>query len=313
MQSQVRQETAPTLAAIGARARRIIRSPQFRFGIIILLPTLLFYWFFHYKLILEGFRLSVLRYNIQDPAKSLFVGLGNFESVMKHHLFMKSVGNTLSWSLLSFVIVLPLAMIISISLATLERMRQFYQACIFLPYVVSLLAVALLFKMLLDAEVGQVNRFLRDLGLPTSRFLASTSAALPTLVGVASWKRIGFYVILITAGMLNIPEEIYDAALVDGARGWTRFWKITFPLIARTQMLVGILLAIATLQVFTESFVLTEGGPANATYMYNMLLYNEAFMKLRFGPASAAALLQFIVIFAISMFQLKVLEPKWEY
>jgi ABC-type sugar transport system permease subunit len=106
---------------------------------------------------------------------------------------------------------------------------------------------------------------------------------------------------------------LLDAALVDGAAGWTRFWRVTLPLMAHTLLLITILTAIGSLQEFTAPFVLTAGGPGNATFTYNMFLYNQAFLNMRFGVATAAALLQFAVIIIISVGQLKLLRPKWSY
>jgi ABC-type sugar transport system permease subunit len=179
--------------------------------------------------------------------------------------------------------------------------------------VVSLLAVSLFFLMILDPEVGQLNKLLRVLGLPEPRWLSDTDTALPTLVGIGAWKGWGYYIVLFTAGLLNIPQELYDAALVDGANPWQQFWRVTLPLLAHTMVLVTVLLAIGALQAFTSAYVITAGGPGNATYVYNMLIYSEAFEDLRFGTASAAALFQFVFILAISILQIKLLRPQWSY
>ena len=118
---------------------------------------------------------------------------------------------------------------------------------------------------------------------------------------------------ILTAGILHIPDELYDAALVDGANEWQRFWLITLPLLGHTLLLVMVLLAIGTLQEFTFPFVMTRGGPGDATYVYNMLIYSEAFEDLRFGTATAAALLQFVLILFISLVQIRLLRPRWSY
>jgi ABC-type sugar transport system permease subunit len=193
------------------------------------------------------------------------------------------------------------------------RGRNLYQGLIFLPVVVSLVAVLLLFRMLMDPEVGQFNQVLHLLHLPELRWLSAMETALPTSVAIGVWKGIGGTVIILTAGMLNIPMELYDAAMVDGVNWWSRFWKMTLPLLGHTLLLVTILMAIGALQEFTLPFVLTGGGPGTATYTYNMLLYGEAFTNMRFGIASAAALLQFAVIVLISLGQLKLLRPRWSY
>jgi multiple sugar transport system permease protein len=296
-----------------ATLHKVLRSPQFWFGMTVLVPTFIAYWLFHFGPIVNAFRLAVLKYKILDPSGSRFVGLDNFRIIMDHRWFVISIRNTLVFTIFSFVLVLPPSMFIAVCLSRVTRGRNLYQGLIFVPFIVSLLAISLLFRMILDPEVGQMNQLLRSLNLPESRWLSDTTTALPTLASIASWKRLGFYVVLFTAGILNVPQELYDAALVDGANEWQRFWKITLPLLSRTMALVVVLLAIATLQTFTEPYVMTEGGPANATRVYNMLIYSEAFEDLRFGTAAAASLLQFVFILVVSVIQLKVIQPKWSY
>lgn len=293
--------------------RKTLRRPQFWFGFTMLLPTLIWYWFFSYRPIIQAFRLAVVRYRILDPAASKFVGLDNFFTLFEHPLFWISVQNTLTWAVLSFLLMIPISMGIAVCLANIRRGRNLYQGLIFLPVVVSLVAVLLMFRMLMDSEVGQFNQILRSVNLPESKWLASTTSALPTAVGIGVWKSLGFYVVILTAGLLGIPQELYDAALVDGANEWHRFWRITLPLIGHTLVLVTVLLAIGALQEFTLPYILTSGGPGNATYLYNLLIYSEAFTDLRFGTATAAALLQFFFILVISMLQLKLLRPTWSY
>ena len=298
---------------IVAAVRWALRKPQFWFGATIILPTLIWYWMFSFRPILNALRLSVVQYRVLNPAASKFVGLDNFFQLFEHPLFFISVRNTLLWAALAFLFILPLSIFIATCLANIRRGRNTYQALIFVPVVVSLVAVSLLFRMLMDPEVGTFNQILRALHLPESRWLAGTSSALPTIVAVGSWKALGFYVVILTAGILHIPEELYDAALVDGANEWNRFWRITFPLLGHTLLLVSVLLAIGALQEFTFPFVMTRGGPGDATYVYNMLIYSEAFEDLRFGTATAAALLQFVLILFISLVQIRLLRPRWSY
>ncbi len=306
-------QSGSRLRGIVAAVRWAFRKPQFWFGASIILPTLIWYWMFSFRPILNALRLAVVQYRVLNPAASKFVGLDNFFQLFEHPLFFISVRNTLLWAALAFVFILPLSIFIATCLANVRRGRNTYQAIIFVPVVVSLVAVSLLFRMLMDPEVGMFNQILRALHLPESRWLAGTSSALPTIVAVGSWKGLGFYVVILTAGILHIPEELYDAALVDGASEWQRFWRITLPLLGHTLLLVTVLLAIGTLQEFTFPFVMTRGGPGDATYVYNMLIYSEAFEDLRFGTATAAALLQFVLILFISLVQIRLLRPRWSY
>jgi multiple sugar transport system permease protein len=297
----------------GEKARKTLRRPQFWFGFSLLVPTFVWYWIFAYQPILQAFRLAVVKYQNLDPAASRFVGLDNFRQLFEHPLFFISIRNTLTWTVLAFILMIPLSLFIAVCLANVRRGRNVYQGLIFLPVVISLVAVLLMFRMLMDPEVGQFNQILRALGLPESQWLSDTSSVMLTSVSIGVWKSIGSYVVILTAGLLGIPQEIYDAALVDGANEWQRFWRITLPLLGHTLVLVTVLLAIGSLQEFTLPFILTNGGPGNATFLYNMLIYGEAFTDLRFGTATAAALLQFVFILFVSVLQLKFLRPTWSY
>ncbi|MHB1294430.1 MAG: carbohydrate ABC transporter permease [Anaerolineae bacterium] len=298
-----------------ARVVGVLHKPQFWFGVIWLIPLLVWYAIFSFGPIIRAFPMAMMKYRIQDPANSPLVGLENFAAVMKDPMFFTSIWNTLLWTVLTFVFRVPLAMAISLCLVSVRRGRNLYQALVFLPVVVSLVAMSLLFKMLLDPDIGQINRILWALGLPGSRFLASSRTVLPTAVGILTWKSVGFQVVLLTAGLLAIPESLYDAAVVDGVNPWQRFWLITLPLVADTVLLITVLLAIGALQEFTLPYILTggEGGASKALYLYNTLIYSEAFGALQFGRASALALMQFAVILAATVLQIRLLRPQWSY
>ena len=197
----------------------------------------------------------------------------------------------------------------------MTRGRNFYQFVIFLPVVVSLVAISLLFKMLMNPQLGQLNQILKSVGIPPNQFLTSRETALYLVIGADIWKALGFYVVILTAGMLNIPEEMYDAAKVDGASIWQRFWRVTLALRGDTLTLVSVLIVMHGLQVFTQVVVMPSqaGGPGNATYVMNLLIYNEVFTNLRFGFATATAFTLFVFVFVITVVQLRVLRPSWSY
>ena len=306
---------AATTQGVWFVVMKTLRKPQFWFGFTMIVPLMVWYWIFSFQPILQAFQMSTVAYKLLDPTNSSFVGLGNFVKIADHPLFWISVKNTLMWAAFSFLFNLPLAMLIAVFLSKARRGRNVYQALIFVPVVVSLVAVSLLFRMLMDPEVGQLNKLLSGVGLPELQWLSSSSSALPTAVTIATWKGLGFFVVILTAGIMNIPSELYDASLVDGANPWQQFWRITLPLIGHTILLITVLLAIGSLQEFTLPTVLFGGGtgPGNSTYLYNMLIYQEAFGDIRFGTATAAALLQFAFILAISILQIKLIRPSWSY
>ncbi len=303
----------PVRQGAGLALRKTLRKPQFWFGASVLVPTFLWYAVFALWPVLSAFWLAVVDYRVLDPFSSPFVGLENFRELFANPLLLTAMGNTGLWAVLLFVMMLPLSLVVSLCLASVVRGRNIYQALLFLPVVIPLVAITLLFKMLFDPDVGQVNTVLLNLNLPTSTWLNSSSTALPTAVSIAVWKGLGFNIVILTAGLLNIPRELQEAAMVDGANRWQRTWRITLPLLAHTLVLVSVLLVIGGLQEFTLPFILTSGGPDNSTYLLNLLVYNEAFQNLHFGIASCAALLEFAVILLISLLQLRLLRPTWSY
>lgn len=298
------------------RIAQLLAKPQFRFGAIVLIPTFAWYAFFVFAPILRSIQLSVLDYNLLNPETSRFVGIDNFVDLLSSHRFAVGVMNSLSWSVLSFIAIVPISLLLAACLASVGRGRSIYQAIIFLPVVVSVVALGVLFRVLMDPEVGFFNRVLTSVGLPAFAWLSSSDTALATLVGIGAWKSIGLYVVILTAGMLNIPGEVYDAAKVDGAGRLQLFRRITFPLLLPTLALVMVLITIGSLQEYTLPTVVTgapglQGGPGESTLLYNLVIYDEAFTYVRFGTASAAALVEFAVILGISLIWLRLLRSRY--
>ena len=296
-----------------ARAIKLVKKPQFWFGLFVLLPTAIWYILFAYRPIVQSFRMAVVDYRLIKPETSPFVGLQNFRTLFAYHYFPIAVKNTITYALMVNIGMLPMAMIVSFCLANVVKGRPIYQWALFTPVVVSMIAVALLFRTLLDPQIGVFNQILASLGLPKCKFLTGPDTAMPTIVAIDIWKNLGTYVVLLTAGLLNIPEEMYDAAKVDGANGWQIFWRITLPLLSYTLTLVVILLSINALQVYSSALVLTGGGPGTRTYMINLLIMAEAFGNFRFGLATAAAFCLFLAIMAITLIQLRVTRASWQY
>jgi ABC-type sugar transport system permease subunit len=291
----------------------VASRPQFRFAAAVLIPSLLWYGLFVVVPTFQTLQISLLDYHLLDPSQNVYVGFKNFTDLFDNPLFPVAVINTVLWTVLAIVVIVPISLALAQCLVIVKRGRNAYQAVIFVPVVVSLVAVALIFRILMDPEVGLFNKILTSFGLPALKWLSSSDTALPVLLGIASWKAIGVYVVILTAGMLNIPSEIYEAARVDGANGRQLFRHITLPLLGHTLALVMVLLTIGSLQEFTLPTVVTQGGPGDSTFLYNLLIFQEAFVNLRFGTASAAALLQFVVILVASLLWLRLLRPSWSY
>jgi multiple sugar transport system permease protein len=297
--------------SLGARMARTVRRPQFWFGLLVLLPILAWYALFSFGPVLRAFWMATVRYDLLNPAASPFVGLQNFEQVFSYPLFWTAVQRTITFSVLVYLGTLPLAIFVSICLVSVARGRDFYQFVLFLPVVVSYVAIALLFRMLMDPQSGQFNQILRAVGLPTSLWITGPNSALPSVALIDIWKGLGFHVVIITAGLLGIPEEMYDAAKVDGAAAWHRFRYVTLPLLGNTLLLESVLMVTGTLQAFTNGEVI--GCAGDSCMWISRLVYTEAFTNMRFGFATATAFILFISILTLTIIQMRTLKPDWQY
>ncbi len=290
---------------------KTLRKPQFWFGFIVLFPVLAWYIWFAFGPVLRAFWMATVKYDLMNPQDSKFVGLQNFQQVFSYPLFWISVQRTITFSLYVYVGTLPLALFVSLCLVAVGQGRNFYQSMIFLPVVVSYVAIALLFRMLMDPQNGQFNQILRALGLPTSLWVTGPNSALPSIAMVDIWKGLGFHVVIITAGLLGIPAEMYDAAKVDGAGPWHRFRFVTIPLLGNTLLLESVIMVAGTLQAFTNGEVL--GCAGDSCFFISRLVYAEAFTNLRFGFATASAFVLFVFILVLTIIQVRSLKPDWQY
>ena len=296
------------------QARKVLRRPQFRFGLVALLIIFGWYSIFYFIPIFRGLTMAFQRYNFLEASGRTYVGLTNFKTVGAHFLFPIALKNTLLYALQLWGYTFPLALLTSVCLVSIPKFQRFYQFTIFMPVVVSMVAMALLFKQALAPDTGVANAILRALNLPQGKWLTGQNSAMPTVAVIDSWKILGSYMVLLTAGLLNIPGDIYEAAKVDGANSWQTFWKITIPCLAHVLVLVITQLLIAGLQMFISGTLLppTSGGPGYATTVLTIWLYSEAFTNWRFGFASAIAMVLFLIVLIVALLQMR-LRPDWEY
>lgn len=247
-----------------------------------------------------------------------WIGLDNYIRAFsgKDQLFWPSLWRT---AVFTFYFV-PFGVIISLLLAVALnhnlRGTTVYRTLFFLPSLTPAAASTLLWGWLLNPEVGPVNFILNryifgPLGAEAPRWLASRVWALPTIAVIALWGSVGgSRMIIFLAGLQGVPEELYDAASIDGANSWHRFWNVTLPLISPVVFFNLILGAIAAFRVFTFAFMATGGGPAYATYFYMLHLYSTAFQSLQMGYASALAWVMFVVVLAFTVLQFA-LSGRW--
>ena len=202
------------------------------------------------------------------------------------------------------------ALVLSLLLNSGIRGMTIYRAIYFVPVVTSLIAVSIVWQWLYHTEVGMVNYFLGAVGLPRPNWLGSIEWAMPAVIFMSAWKAVGYYAVIFLAGLQGVPEHLHEAAQIDGANSWQRFWKITLPLLSPTLFFVLVISIIRAFQVFDQAFIMTRGGPAGATTTIVYFIYNNGFVWYRMGYAAAASWILFAVIFLITIFQAR-WQKRW--
>lgn len=234
-----------------------------------------------------------------------WVGLANYEAIAEGGELFRVLGRTLGFS----AIVVAGSMALGLGLALLldrpGRFFAFVRASVFSAYVVSWVAVALLWVLLLDPDRGIAAAFVRAIGLGRVGFLSSPSSALPTLAGVTIWKITGYAMVVFLAGLRGVPKALHEAASLDGAGALARFRYVTWPALRPTAAFVATTSLIVSFQAFDVVRIMTQGGPARATTLFVYAIYEQVFLNLSVGRASALAVVFFVVLSGLAVLQLR--------
>jgi len=291
-----------------ARRRRI--SARTREAIecyIFMLPVILGLLLFYLGPMIASFYFSLTDYDMLSAAE--WVGLQNYRDLADDDLFWKSLRVTAMYSAIS----VPLGLVLALALALLLNQKfagvTFFRTIYYLPTVMSGVAVATLWKWIFNADFGVLNLLLDKIGIRGPGWLVEEEWAIWALILTSLWT-IGGSMLIFLAGLQSIPNDLYEAAEIDGAGAWSRFCNITVPLISHVTFFNLILGIIGALQVFTEAFVLTEGGPNNSTLLLSVHLYRNAFEFLKMGYASAIAWVMFMIVLLLTLVVFKS-APMW--
>lgn len=254
--------------------------------------------------IIATFLLSLADWNFIAGLKDMkWVGLDNFEALFRDEAFLKSLRNNAVF-LLAVPIYLAISMFLAIVIDKHIYMKSYFKVAYFMPYISSIVAVAVVWQVLFNPSAGPVNQTLMALGIENPpKWIADPKYALPSLMMISVWISIGFNMIVYIAGLQSIPRDLYEAAEIDGAGTWTKFKSITFPQISSTTFFLLVTGIISTFKVFELIAVLTKGGPLNSTTMIVWQLYDTAFVNLKIGYASSMAVVLFICVFTITLLQ----------
>lgn len=251
----------------------------------------------------------------QFGASSLtFVGLANFRAVIGDEGFRASLANTITYVL----IVVPGTVILGLAIALLiesgKSFRSFYRAIHFLPFMATLSAMAIAWEALLHPTVGLVNQVFAAVGLPTENWLRDEATVLPTLAVIGIWQNLGFAMVLFLAGLKTIPQDLYDAADIDGADLWfDRLRLVTLPMLGPVAMLVVIVVALRAFETFDSIQILTQGGPGHSSEVLLYTLYRESFEYLNTGYGAAIAVVFLAIVVALTLVQARLMDKRVHY
>jgi multiple sugar transport system permease protein len=274
-----------------------------------LAPALVLIGVFFFVPVLAGLVLSFTDfdvYAIGSPSTVRFMGLENYRLVLTDPEFWRALRNTLY-----FVVVGgPLSVLASLGAALLvnakvARFKGFFRTVYFTPVVTTMVAVAIVFRYLLHPHYGLVNLVLSGLHIGPIDWLGDPHWSMPAIVLLAVWKNFGYNMLIFIAGLQAVPEELYEAAELDGAGGLARFVHVTVPSLAPTFLFVGVLTMIGQFQIFAEPYVMTQGGPLRSTVSVVMLMYEQGFRWWRMGYASAIAFVLFVIMLAATLVQMR--------
>ncbi|HEX6290083.1 MAG TPA: sugar ABC transporter permease [Herpetosiphonaceae bacterium] len=269
---------------------------------LFLLPALILFATFSWYPIARGFIISFQRIDLINPPQ--WVGLDNFRHVLSDPLFFRAWRNTLQFTLLALLLGYLVPVVLAIAVNEMRHARAYFRLAFYLPVILPPMVTILLWKWFYDPGPGLANSVLRLLGLSQQPWLQSPRTAMFSLVIMSTWANAGGTMLLYLAALQGIPAHLYDAAEIDGANLWQRLIHITLPQIRTVMLILLVLQIIGTMQVFTEPFVMTDGGPVNATITVLLLLYRYAFKFQNFGAASALGLILFVVLVIFSLLYL---------
>ena len=287
-----------------------LEGREARAGWAFLVPALSLIGIFFVLPVIGAFLLSFTDfdlYAIGDFANTRFIGLRNYLGLLQSPDFWSALRNTFYFVLvggpLSVLVSLAAALLVN---ARLVRHQAFFRTVYFAPVVTTLVAVAIVWRYLYHPVYGPLNYLHGLFGIPRVDWLGDPRWAMPALILFAVWKNFGYNMLIFVAGLQNIPGELYEAAYLDGAGSWQRFRHVTLPMLAPTFLFVGIITMIGFFQLFSEPYVMTQGGPLKSTTTVVLLMYQQGFRWWRMGMAAAISFVLFLIVLAGTLLQLAV-------
>ncbi|MCC6803942.1 MAG: sugar ABC transporter permease [Anaerolineae bacterium] len=279
-------------------------------GYLFILPTLASFVIFFAIPVVWGLGMALFKWDFLSAPK--YIGLENFADLATDKLFVTTLKNTAIFAFFATLLNVGLGMLIAIGINSIQWkwLKGLLRTAFFIPFVVSMVVLSLLFGFLLQESNGVVNYYLNLVGIGKIPWLTSSTWAIRSAIMVDVYKNIGFYILIFLAGLQTIPSDLYEAADVDGASRWSKLTRITIPLLTPTLFFSLIIAFIGAFQVFESMYVLTNGGPGDSTRTVVMYLYREAFGSFDMGYAATIAAVLFAIILILTVIQLR-LGRRW--
>ena len=234
-----------------------------------------------------------------------YIGWENYQFVLGDKLFWKSLTNTLFFTAISTVLRLAVGLALALMLfSRMTKMRTFFQGLFYMPTVTPMVAVSFVWMWMFNPQFGLINRFFHlDIN-----WLKNSNWAMIAIIIMTVWKDFGYATVLFLAGLMGLPEEVYEASRIDGANGWQTFKNITLPLLKPVTLFVTITSLISYFQTYIQVLIMTEGGPGTSTFVISYLIFDEAFVNYNFGTASAIAVILFVVIAVLTLLMFRYMD-----
>ena len=287
-----------------------IKKRRWHYAYLFISPVLVFFGLFRVYPSIQTLVFSFFKVNI-IAKKYEWVGLKNFALLLQETDFIRAIANTFIYTFYIVVFSVFIGMVLGSMFSSKMKLAGIFKAMYFVPFITATVAAAVVWGYLYDPKFGLFNMILKLLGLPGRHWLTSSKEALGSIIIFSIWKYLGYNIVIFIAGLQNIPDAFYEAATIDGAGPLAKFFRITIPLLAPTIVFVVIYNTILALKVFDQVFVLTAGGPAGASTVVVLELYEMAFLHYRFGYAASMAFVLFLFIMIITVVQYTV-SRRWE-
>jgi multiple sugar transport system permease protein len=311
--STVLREEGTAYAGVIA-AHKKLKLPGYKKGdglaaLLFLSPTLVVFGAFILFPVLFSFYLSFQQWNMFS-GESTFVGLDNYSRLFRSEEFWQVLKNTAIYTIGTIPLNMAFSLLIAYILNKKIAGKKFLRTAFFAPVIISPVAAALIWRWLYDPNFGLINYAIAIFGIGAVNWLNDPSAAMLALIIMGVWKTFGINMVLFSAGLQGIPDSYYEAAEIDGAGKFAKFWHITIPMLAPTTFFIMIMSMISSFQVFDIVYVLTSGGPLGSTKVLVFYVYEQAFKFFEMGYASAAAYVLFAILFILTMLQVKYMQKR---